>query len=43
MLLPNPEKYNPNPPTSVNTDGTLFFENPIYDTFAKQYIGNHPK
>jgi hypothetical protein len=43
MLLPDPNKYNPNPPTEIKSDGTIFFENPMLEAFARQYIGNHPK
>lgn len=43
MLLPDPNKYNPNPSKDIKTDGMIFFENPMLDEFAKQYIGNHPK
>lgn len=43
MLLPNPDKYNPNPQPVLTKDSTVFFENPMLDSMAKHFIGNNTR
>lgn len=41
VLLPDPSKYNPNPPPPSGEKRLVFFDNEDLDKMAQHFIGNN--
>lgn len=41
VLLPDPSKFNANPPQKASEKKYIFFENPDLDQMARHFIGNN--